>query len=167
LVNHLDQTFDALARWLSMLPMVEGERVRNTLSQVQVSLESAGSTRSLLNSLLFTLMIMFCFTLYHYFVWAAMPLDLEWRQILALSLAALVVVPPTAPLMIGAYQGLLVGTLAVFRVLDVNTLTAYAILVQALQIMFWLIVGIWVLTRTKIRLVDFVRGSRELDQDQL
>jgi hypothetical protein len=63
-------------------------------------------------------------------------LDLTWRKMLALSLAALVVVPPTAPLMIGAYQGLLVGTLAVFRVMDVSTLTAFAILVQAMQIIF-------------------------------
>jgi hypothetical protein len=51
---------------------------------------------------------------------------------LSLSMAALVVVSPTAPLMIGAYQGLLVETLAVFRVLDVSTETAYAILVQAM-----------------------------------
>jgi hypothetical protein len=49
-------------------------------------------------------MIMLCFALYHYLVWAAFPLDLPWRKILMLSLAALVVVPPTAPLMIGAYQ---------------------------------------------------------------
>ena len=40
-----------------------------------------------------------------------MSLTKCWHRALCLSLAALVVVPPTAPLMIGAYQGLLVGAL--------------------------------------------------------
>jgi uncharacterized protein (TIRG00374 family) len=160
LVNHLDQTFDAISRWLSLMPRIDEERVRGTLTEVQEALEAAGSTRSLLLSLFYTLVIMLCFALYHYLVWAAFPLDLTWRKMLALSLAALVVVPPTAPLMIGAYQGLLVGTLAVFRVLDASTLMAYAILVQAMQIIFWIIIGVWVLFRTKISLTDFVRSSR-------
>ena len=68
--------------------------------------------------------------------------------------------------MIGAYQGLLVGTLAVFRILDVNSLTAYAILVQVIQIIFWLIVGAWVLSRTKIRLSDLIRRSKDMDNRQ-
>lgn len=155
LVNHLDQT----AHWLSLMPRIDEKRVRGTLTEVQKAVDSAGSSRSLLFSLLYTLVIMLCFTLFHYLVWAAFPLDLPWRKMLTLSLAALVVVPPTAPLMIGAYQGLLVGTLAVFRVLDASSLMAYAILVQAMQIIFWIIVGVWVLFRTKNSVRDLIRRS--------
>lgn len=165
LVNHLDQVFDAIARWLNSIPRIDKERVRSALNGVQEALEAAGSTRSLLISLFYTLVIMFFFALYHYLAWAALPLDLNWRQMLALSMAVLVVVPPSAPMMIGAYQGILVGTLALLRVLDVATLTAYAILVQAMQIVFWLIVGIWVLTRTKIHLRDLIQRPDNLVTD--
>lgn len=161
LVNHLDQTFNALARLASFIPMIEEERARQSLAGVRMALESAGSTRSLLISLFYTLVIMLCFALYHYFAWAALPLDLNWRQMLALSMAVLVVVPPTAPLMIGAYQGVLVGGLILLRIVDVSTLTAYAILLQALQIIFWLIAGSFALMRTRIRLGELIRQPDE------
>ena len=156
IVNHMEQTFKVLVRWLSLLPRMDQERARKLLSELQNTLESAGSTRSLLISLSYTMMIMFCMVIFHYFAWAAFPLDLTWRQMLTLSMASLVLVPPTAPFMIGVYQGVLVGTLALFRILDVNTLTAYAILVQGLQIVFWVVVGFWVLSRTKTRLRDLI-----------
>jgi len=159
LVNHLEQTFDAIARWLSLMPRVEEQRVRNTLAEVQTALEAAGSTRSLLISLLYTLIITFSFVLYHYFAWVALPLDLTWRQMLSLSMAVLVVVPPTAPLMIGAYQGVLVGALALLRILDVNVLTAYAILLQMMQIIFWVIVGSFALSRTRIHLRELIQHA--------
>jgi len=98
LVNHLEQTFNAVARWLSLMPFMEEERVRNTLAEVQIALEAAGSTRSLLISLFYTLIITFFFALYHYFAWIAFPLDLTWRQMLSLSMAAIGRCPPNRTL---------------------------------------------------------------------
>lgn len=166
LVNRLDQTFDVLARWVGLMPNIDEERVRGTLAEVQSALETAGSTHGLLISLLYTLIITLCFSLYHYFAWVAFPLDLTWRQMLVLSMAVLVVVPPTAPLMIGAYQGVLVGTLMLLRVVNVNILTAYAILLQAMQIIFWVIVGSFALTRTRIRLGDLIRHTDDEEELQ-
>lgn len=165
-VNHLDQAFDTLARWVSLLPMIKEERARQSLAGIRTTLESAGSTRSLLASLSYTLIILLCFAFYHFFAWAAFPLDLTWRQMLALSMAVLVVVPPSAPLMIGAYQGVLVGTLTLLRIVNVSTLTAYAILLQTMQIIFWLIVGSIALIRTRIRLSELINPSDEKEAMQ-
>jgi len=161
LVNHLDQAFTVLARWLGAMPRMSEEGVRHTLEQVREGLETAGSTRGLLVGLLYSLGILFCFTLYHYLAWAALPLDLTWRQMLVLSMAALVVLPPTSPLMIGIYQVTLVGALALFRIVDINILTAYALLVHGMQLIFWLSAGSWALSRTKISLRDLIRRTAD------
>ncbi len=159
LVNHLDQAFAVLARWLGSMPRMSEEGVRQTLEKVREGLETAGSTRGLLVGLFYSLAILVFFTIYHYLAWAALPLDLSWRQMLILSMAALVVLPPTSPLMIGVYQVTLVGALAFLRIVDINILTAYALLVNGMQLIFWLITGIWSLSRTKISLRDLVRRS--------
>lgn len=73
---------------------------------------------------------------------------------LVLSMAALVVVPPTAPLLIGILQVTLVCALALLRIVDINTLTAYALLAHGMQLNFWLTAGSWALSRMKISLPD-------------
>jgi len=165
LVNHLDQAFTVLARWLGAMPRLSEEGVRRTLEEVREGLETAGSTRGLLIGLLYSLGILLCFTLYHYLAWAALPLDLSWRQMLILSMAALVVLPPTSPLMIGVYQVTLVGALALLRIVDINILTAYALLVNGMQLIFWLATGSWALSRTKISLRDLVRRSGNTEKE--
>jgi len=165
LVNHLDQAFTVLARWLGSMPRMNEEQVRRTLEKVREGLETAGSTRGLLVGLLYSLGILLCFTLYHYLAWAALPLDLSWRQMLILSMAALVVLPPTSPLMLGIYQVTLVGGLAFLRIVDINILTAYALLVHGMQLIFWLIAGSWALSRTKISLRDLIRRSGDIEKE--
>jgi len=165
LVNHLDQAFTVLARWLGSMPRMNEEQVHQTLKNVREGLETAGSTRGLLVGLFYSLGILLFFTLYHYLAWAALPLNLSWRQMLILSMAALVVLPPTSPLMIGVYQVTLVGALALFRIVNINTLTAYALLVHGMQLIFWLIAGSWSLSRTKISLRDLIRRSGETEPE--
>ena len=159
IVNRLDQFFNMLDRLARFIPRIDKEQVRQSLAGVRMALESAGSTRNLLISVFYTLMIMLCFALYQYFALAAFPLGLSWRQMLAISMAVLVVVPPTAPLMIGAYQGVLVGSLIWLQILNVNTLTAYAILLQTMQIIFWLIAGSFALMRTRFRLGELIHHA--------
>lgn len=64
--------------------------------------------------------------------------------------------------MIGVYQGVLVGFLILYRITDSTTLTAYAILVFAVQLIIWIIFGIWALFRTQLRLGDLIQQSRDV-----
>jgi uncharacterized membrane protein YbhN (UPF0104 family) len=81
---------------------------------------------------------------------------------LTLAAAALVVLPPSAPAMIGVYQGVLVAFLLLFRIADSSTLTAYAILVFAVQLIIWLVLEVWGLFRTHLRLRELISLSGDI-----
>ena len=102
-----------------------------------------------------------CFWLFHYLVFLALPIGLTTQEMLTLAAAALVVVPPSSPGMIGVYQGILVGFLILFRITDSYALTAYAILVFAVQLILWIILGSWGLISTRLNLGDLINQTRE------
>ena len=64
--------------------------------------------------------------------------------------------------MIGVFQGVLLGFLIVFRISDSSTLTAYAILVFAVQLILWIILGSWGLISTGLNLGALISQSREV-----
>lgn len=68
--------------------------------------------------------------------------------------------------MIGVYQGVLVGFLILYPITDSTTLTAYAILVFAVQLFIWIILGTWALFRTQLQLGDLIQQSRDIFQGE-
>lgn len=74
------------------------------------------------------------------------------RQIVAMSATVLAILPPSTPAMIGVYQGIIVAILLPFGFFDVNTATAYALLMFGAQLVVWSILGIWGLRRTDIKI---------------
>jgi hypothetical protein len=64
--------------------------------------------------------------------------------------------------MSGVYQGVLVGSLILFRITDSTTLPAYAILVFTVQLIIWLILGSWALLRTQLKLGNLIQQSRDV-----
>ena len=85
---------------------------------------------------------------------------------LTLAAAALVVLPPSAPAMIGVYQGAMVAFLLLFRIADASTLTAYAILVFAVMLIIWLILGSWGLIRSQLNLRELISFTRDVVQGE-
>ena len=100
------------------------------------------------------------FVVFLYLSWIALPVNLTPREMLGLAVASLVFVPPSAPAMIGVYQGVLVGSLLVLRITDATTLTAYSILIFTIQVSFWVSMGVWALFRTDLRLRELINQTR-------
>lgn len=150
-----------ISRLLNRIPGMSGNRLEESLSDLQASLTALGSTKSISNALLLSIVMWGCFWLFNYLAFRAMPIELTTQEMLTLAAAALVVVPPSAPGMIGVYQGVLVGFLILFRITDSSTLAAYAVLVFAVQLILWLILGSWGLISTRLRLGDLISQSGE------
>ena len=68
------------------------------------------------------------------------------------GLTVLAILSPSTPAMIGIYQGVIVAILLPFGFFDVNTATAYALLVFGAQLLVWIVLGIWGLKRTDINI---------------
>lgn len=162
LVRHPEKVLPAISRLLSYLPGMRGERLKQSLADLQAGISTLGSTRSVLYALLLSLIMSSCFLAFHYLAFMAMPIELTTQEMLTLAAASLVVLPPSAPAMIGVYQGVLVAFLILFRITDSTTLTAYAILVFAVQLFLWIILGIWAMARTQMGLGELVQQSRDL-----
>lgn len=152
----------AISGILSRIPGMKGDRLEQSIFNLQAGLTTLRSTRSIIIAMLLSIVMWGCFLIFHYLGFVAMPINLVTRDMLILAAAALVILPPSAPAMIGVYQGVLVGFLILFRITDSSTLTAYAILVFAVQLFLWIIFGIWALTRTRLRLGGLIQQSRDV-----
>lgn len=161
LARNAGKVLPRLSGLLSRVPGVKEERLKKSLTDLQTSLASLGSTKSITIALLLSLVMWGCFWLFHYLVFLALPIGLTTQEMLTLAAAALVVVPPSSPGMIGVYQGVLVGFLILFRITDSYALTAYAILVFAVQLILWIILGSWGLISTRLNLGDLINQTRE------
>lgn len=161
LVKNPDKILPWISGLLSRLPGMSAERLEESSSDLRASLASLESTKSIAIALLLSLVMWSCFWLFHYLAFLAMPIGLTTQEMLALAAAALVVVPPSSPGMIGVYQGILVGFLILFRITDSSALTAYAVLAGAVQLILWLILGSWGLISTRLSLGDLISRSGE------
>jgi hypothetical protein len=68
------------------------------------------------------------------------------------------------PVLDGVYQGVLVAFLLLFRITVANTLTAYALMVFAVLLIIWLILGSWGLIRSQLKLRELIILTRNLVQ---
>lgn len=170
IANRSQEYIPRLDSWLKHIPRLRDEQFAGSLSDLQDGLETIGSTRRLFVSLAISLAMWVCFLAYHALVLAALRFGLSLGETMVLSIATLVMLPPSTPPMIGVYQGVMVALLAPFGLLDSSELTAYALLAFGLQLVFWCISGIWSLKHLhlNIREVMHLHSStfNEKVQDQ-
>lgn len=159
LVRSPDKVIPWIAGLIGRIPFMKGERLEKFLSDLQAGLSSLSSTKSVFYTLFLSIVMWVCFWIFHYLGFVAMPVALETREMLSLAAAALVVLPPSAPGMIGVFQGVMVGFLILFRITNSSTLTAFAILVFSVQLILWVILGAWALLSTRMKLGDLIRQS--------
>jgi uncharacterized protein (TIRG00374 family) len=165
LVNNTEQAMDKITSLASRLPFVGEERAQKITSGLGEGLAAAGSKRRLAVGISYSLIMSIFFLIFFYLAWLAIPGKLNTGEMLVMSLAALVVVPPTAPAMPGVYNGVLVAALLLVGVVDVTVATAYSIVVYIVQFVFWLIMGIWGYLRTDLKIRELVSGTHQVREE--
>jgi hypothetical protein len=81
---------------------------------------------------------------------------------LVLSLAVLVIAPPSSPAMPGVYQGVVIAFLLLFGLVNAETATAYAILIWVVMLLCLLVLGGCGVVRTDLRLKQLAGQTQEI-----
>ena len=165
LVNHAEQVVKKIGSWIKQLPLIDAERLDPILTDIQTGVREVGSNRTLTIGMLNSIIMSALFLVFLILAWLALPVDLTPKEMLVLAVASLILVPPSAPAMIGVYQGVLVGSLLMLRITDVTTLTAYSILIFTIQLLFWVIMGSWAVFRTDLRLKELIKQTSSFLQE--
>jgi hypothetical protein len=134
-----------LAQWparLARLPRVSEAAARATLTGLLFGLEQAASPGRLVGGLALSVLAWGCFWAFDALALAALPGVLSTAQMLTLSLGALALAPPSAPAQPGIYHAALVAPLSVLGY-DQAALTAYAVVMHALLMVWMLGLGLW------------------------
>jgi len=145
------------------IPGMSKEKLSDAMVDFQNNVSTMRAARGLTTSVLYSLAMWGLFLLFYASGFRALGLDLDTRQIFAMSAMVLAILPPSTPAMIGVYQGIIVAILIPFGFLDINTATAYALLMFGAQLAVWVVLGIWGLRRTDIRISKLTQFS--IDED--
>ena len=162
LAHNGDKVAEWVSSWLSRFPRLGKERVSRALSGLARGLDHVGSTRHLIVALLISIVMWVFFLVFQLLCWEAMRLRLTAEELLILSLAVLVVAPPSAPTMPGVYQGVVIAFLTLISITSVETNTAYAIITWVVMLLCLLVLGGWGLMRTDLQLKKLAEEAEEL-----
>ena len=77
------------------------------------------------------------------------------------ALVVLAIIPPSTTAMVGLYHLIVTAALVGFRLLDMPTATAYAILLHLPQMVFWLLAGMLAYRKTDIEFKQLLEAARE------
>ncbi len=160
LANNQERVVPPAARGLSRLPRLDEAHARRILEQLLAGLSAAASPGQLLGGLALSLVVWACFYLYQLLTLAALDQELAPATMAGMAMLALAVAPPSAPAMVGIYHGVVIGALSIAFPADLSLIAAYALLLHAVQLVFWGVTGLWGLSRLDFRLGDLIRDAR-------
>lgn len=136
-----------LARWpvvLARIPRVTEPGARSLLGSVLAGFAGIATPRQFITGLAWSLLTWACFAIFHALALLALQLNLPAPQLLSMSLGALALAPPSAPTQPGVYHASVVVPLTAIG-FDDATLTAYAVILHALQMAWMVGLGLWAL----------------------
>jgi hypothetical protein len=147
LVNHPDFTRSKGTQLLAKLPRVTKETAHQSVSDLLQNLAAVSKPRQFIQILLLSGITWLLFWGFFYVTLLALDTTFLPQQRLAISLAALALSPPSAPTQPGIFHASIVVPIAALG-FDPETLTAYAVILQAIE-MFWMIgLALWGLLAT-------------------
>jgi len=145
-------------------PDFDRKKLNEAMLDFQNNLSTMRATRGLTTGVVYSLGMWGLFLLFYIFGFYSLGLDLDTREIVAMSATILAILPPSTPAMIGVYQGIIVAILLAFGLLDLNTATAYGLLITGSQLVVWIVLGVWGYRRTKIKFSNLTQFSLEDEQ---
>jgi uncharacterized membrane protein YbhN (UPF0104 family) len=163
LVSRGEQIVPISARMLRRVPRVSEERAEHTASSVIGSFSRVGSPRQYFAAFLLTGFSWAAAFAFYLLTITAFNLDLGIANYLV-ALAALVIAPPSSPLMIGVFHGLMIASLVGLGLMNNEVATAYALLLHAFQMIILVLLGAWGLSRLDMNLREVLAETRQRRQ---
>jgi uncharacterized protein (TIRG00374 family) len=98
------------------LPDLNKEKIQESMQDFQDNVSTMGATRGLTTGIIYSLGMWASFLIFYISGFYSLGLDLDFREIMVMSAAILVILPPSTPAMIAVYQGIIVAILLAFGI---------------------------------------------------
>jgi uncharacterized protein (TIRG00374 family) len=161
LANHPEFTLQKGTRLLAKIPRVSEERARQATADFLANLSGIAQPRRFAVVLGWSFLSWVLFWLFFFITLRALDTGLALQEQIAISLGALAVSPPSAATQPGLFHASVVAPLAAVG-FDTELVTAYAVLLHILEMIWLIILASWGLFATKISLSEI----RDLFQPQ-
>jgi hypothetical protein len=142
---------------LAKLPRVSEETAHQSISDLLHNLEAVSQPSRFALILLFSLITWALFGGFFYLTLLSVGSYFPAGQQVAISLAAVALSPPSAPTQPGIFHASVVVPLAALG-LDPEALTAYAVILHILEMIWVVIFAVWGLVATGSSVTDFFQS---------
>jgi uncharacterized protein (TIRG00374 family) len=142
LVKRREFVLEKFPPWLARLPRLTEGRAHHGLSSLIDGLSAIASIRRLVFILALSVVTWTLFWGFHYLCLLSLNQEIPFNDILALSLGSLALVPPSATTLPGVYQVSMVIPMGMIGY-DETTLTTYALIMNTLEMLWVIGLGLW------------------------
>ena len=147
LIRHRERTLTQGPRWLARLPRITEDSARRSLTDLLNNLTAVSEPKQLGLIIITSLLMWGFFWGFFYATLLALPDVIQTANRLAVSLGALALSPPSAPTQPGIFHASVVVPLTAIG-FDEVALTAYAVLLHILEMVWMIGLAFWGLAQT-------------------
>jgi ABC-type multidrug transport system fused ATPase/permease subunit len=161
LVHNIDKLINWATPLLLRLGFLKEEQVEGLLSGITQGLEEVRTTRKIALIFLYSLISWTFFIGFYTLGLLAFNIDPPPEVMLATVLVAAFFVNPTGPYLPGLFNVLLVVPMALVSNISIDALAAYSIVIYAILLVIWLVLGYWAMRQYKLSLSELKERAQE------
>jgi uncharacterized protein (TIRG00374 family) len=160
LLRHQETVLQRGPKWLAKIPRLTEQRAKEWLVDLLANLAAVSEWRRLTAVSLTSLLAWGCFWGFFHLTLLALGDGFPPHQRLAVSLGAMALSPPSAPTQPGLFHASVVAPLTAVG-FQAETLTAYAVLLHILEMIWMIGLGVWGLLQTGLSLGVLLGGEKD------
>jgi len=165
LVSNIDKIIAWAAPRLTRIRSLKEEQVEGMLSGLAEGLEEVNSAKKISVIFLYSLLSWTFFIGFYILGLLALNINPPPEVMLAMVLVAAFLVNPTGPYLPGVFNVLLVVPMALVSNVAIEALVAYSLVIYAILLVIWLLLGTWAMRRYKLSLSELRERAKEgIDQ---
>jgi uncharacterized protein (TIRG00374 family) len=161
----LVRNIDKIISWATPLLLRRGflkeEQVEGMLSGLAQGLEEVSTTKKVAVIFLYSIVSWSFFIGFYILGLLALNIKPPPEVMLAMVLVAAFLVNPTGPYLPGVFNVLLVVPMALVSNVAIEALVAYSLVIYAVLLVIWLLLGIWGMRQYKLSLSELRERARE------
>jgi len=161
LVHNIDKIMSWASSILLRVGVFQKERVDRMLSGLADGVKEVGTTRKVAVIFLYSLLSWSFFIGFYIFGLLAFDIEPPPQVMLASVLVAAFFVNPTGPYLPGIFNVLLVVPIALVSNIDIESLVAYSIVIYAVLLVIWIVLGIWAMRHYHLTLSELRKRAKE------
>jgi len=161
LVHNLERIISWATPFFLRRGILKEEQVEGLFSGLAQGLKGVGSTKQVALIFLISLAAWTFFIIFYILGLLAFNINLQPEVMLATVLVAAFLVNPSGPYLPGVFNVLLVVPMALVSGADIEALVAYSIVIYAVLLVIWLLLGIWAMRMYKLSFNELRERARE------